>query len=98
SCFASSDVIKTSLSWSVGIIEAPDTIVGRITRIMQRMEATTVNAEEATDLVFIRDISWLFGEEARLSRGDRFSLISIVIGATPRRAPSWKRAWGPEAE
>jgi hypothetical protein len=35
------------------------------------MDATTVSAEEATDLVFIRDVSWLFGEASRLSRVDR---------------------------
>src|SRR5262249_6361329 len=57
SCLASGDAIKTSLSCRVGIIEAPDTTVGRITRTIHNMHATTVSAEEATDLVFIRDIS-----------------------------------------
>src|SRR6267154_5686420 len=67
SCFASGEVISKSLSWSVGIIEAPETIVGRITRTIQRMEATTVSTEGATDLVFIRDVSWLMGKRARLT-------------------------------
>jgi hypothetical protein len=35
------------------------------------MEAATVSAEEATDLVFIGDISWLVGEGPRFSRLDR---------------------------
>src|SRR5262245_56076854 len=54
---ASGDVIKLSLSRTVGIIEAPETTVGRITKTIHRTQATTVTAEEAPDLVFIRDIS-----------------------------------------
>src|SRR5215472_16675901 len=58
--FASGEAIKTSLSRSVGIIEPPETNVGRITRAVHKMQAATVSAEEATDLVFIRDISCVF--------------------------------------